>query len=206
MANDEEGITLGRYYDEATQHVGAKITYTGERHMLLFGPNGTGKGTRFLISNLLSIKDRSIIVIDPKGELAAVTADYRRTIGDVVMLNPFNVLGLGSAGFNPLAALDPASPNFYDDAAALGEALINIEGKDPHWSQSAQGLLVALLMWEKIKNGDAANLENVRALLTEADKWETLHRRRRQATRAAKRRGLTVTAADMVEMATKRRL
>ena len=154
MTNDEEGITLGRYYDEATQHVGAKITYAGERHFLLFGPNGTGKGTRFLISNLLSIKDRSIIVIDPKGELASVTADYRRTLGDVVMLNPFNVLGLGSAGFNPLAALDPASANFYDDAAALGEALISIEGVDPHWSQSAQGLLVALLMWEKIKNGD----------------------------------------------------
>ncbi len=84
--------------------------------MLLFGPNGTGKGTRFLIPNLLSIKDRSIIVIDPKGELAAVTADYRRTVGDVVMLNPFNVLGLGSAGFNPLTALDPKSANFYDTA------------------------------------------------------------------------------------------
>ena len=104
MADDEEGIALGRHYDEATQHVGAKIPYAGERHLLLFGPNGTGKGTRFLIPNLLSIKDRSIIVIDPKGELAAVTADYRRTVGDVVMLNPFNVLGLGSAGFNPLAA------------------------------------------------------------------------------------------------------
>ena len=172
MADDEEGIALGRHYDEATQRAGSKIVYAGERHLLLFGPNGTGKGTRFLIPNLLSIKDRSIIVIDPKGELAAVTADYRRTVGDVVMLNPFNVLGLGSAGFNPLAALDPASANFYDDAAALGEALISIEGNDPHWSQSAQGLLVALLMWEKIKNGDAANLENVRALLTEADKWE----------------------------------
>ena len=106
------------------------------------------------------------------------------------MLNPFNVLGLGSAGFNPLAALDPASPNFYDDAAALGEALIKIEGKDPHWSESAQGLLVALLMWDKIKNGAAANLENVRALLTEPDTWETLHRRRRQATRTAKGRPL----------------
>ena len=184
MANDEEGITLGRYYDEATQHVGAKITYTGERHILFFGPNGTGKGTRFLISNLLSIKDRSIIVIDPKGELAAVTADYRRTIGDVVMLNPFNVLGLGSAGFNPLAALDPASANFYDDAAALGEALISIEGKDPHWSQSAQGLLVALLMWEKLKNGDKANLENVRAHADGSGQMGALHRRRRQATRA----------------------
>ena len=121
--------------------------------MLLFGPNGTGKGTRFLIPNFLSIKDRSIVVVDPKGELAAVTADYRRTVSEVIMLNPFDVLGLGSAGFNPLAALDPQSPNFYDDAAALGEALIKIEGKDPHWSESAQGLLVALIMWEKLQTG-----------------------------------------------------
>src|SRR5580700_2427601 len=161
--DDNDGIALGRHYDDATQSAGGKIPYQGERHLLLFGPNGTGKGTRFLIPNLLAIKDRSIVVVDPKGELAAVTADYRRTVGDVVMLNPFNVLGLGSAGFNPLALLDPASPNFYDDAAALGEALIKIEGKDPHWGESAQGLLVALIMWEKIKNGDAANLETVRA-------------------------------------------
>ena len=98
MAEVNEGITLGRYYDEARSEAGDKITYTGERHLLLFGPNGTGKGTRFLIPNLAVDQDRSIIVIDPKGELAAVTADYRRTVGDVVMLNPFNVLGLGSAG------------------------------------------------------------------------------------------------------------
>jgi len=169
----EEGITLGRYFDEAAGRVGDKIAYAGERHVLLFGPNGTGKGTRFLIPNLLSINDRSIIVIDPKGELAAVTADYRRTIGDVVMLNPFDVLGLGSAGFNPLATLDPKSPNFYDDAAALGEALIKVEGKDPHWTESAQGLIVALIMWEKITKGEEANLENVREMLTEPDRWET---------------------------------
>src|SRR6202050_5450879 len=167
MSDDSDGIALGRHYDDATQRVGKKIMYTGERHLLLFGANGTGKGTRFLIPNLLSITDRSIVVVDPKGELAAVTADYRRTVSDVVMLNPFDVLGLGSAGFNPLAALDPDSPNFYDDAAALGEALIKVEGKDPHWTESAQGLIVALLMWEKITKGDEANLENVREIVTE---------------------------------------
>ena len=107
MTDRDEGIVLGRHYDEPAQRAGDGISYKGERHLFLFGPNGTGKGTRFLIPNLLSIKDRSIVVIDPKGELAAVTADYRRTVGDVMMLNPFNVLGLGSAGFNPLAALDP---------------------------------------------------------------------------------------------------
>lgn len=170
---DGQGIVLGRYYDEAAERAGNRLAYLGERHLLLFGPTGTGKGTRFLIPNLLSIKDRSIIVIDPKGELAAVTADFRRTVGDVVMLNPFNVLGLGSAGFNPLAALKPDSPNFYDDAAALGEALIKLEGKDPHWSASAQGLLVGLIMWEKLRNGPNATLGHVRAMLTEPDRFET---------------------------------
>ncbi len=173
MANVTDGITLGRDYDDGTGLAGEKIIYEGERHILLFGPNGTGKGTRFLIPNLLSITDRSIIVIDPKGELAAVTADYRRTVSDVVMLNPFDVLGLGSAGYNPLAALDAASPYFYDDAAALGEALVKIEGKDPHWSESAQGLLVALIMWVKKTRRDAADLEHVRYLLTEPDRWES---------------------------------
>jgi type IV secretion system protein VirD4 len=170
--DDNDGIALGRHYDDATQQVGGKIPYQGERHLLLFGPNGTGKGTRFLIPNLLAIKDRSIVVVDPKGELAAVTAAYRRTVSDVVMLNPFDVLGLGSAGFNPLAGLDPQSPYFYDEAAALGEALIKLESKDPHWTESAQGLIVALIMWEKLQNGDAANLENVREMLTEPDRWE----------------------------------
>jgi len=173
MTDDSDGITLGRHYEDATQRVGKKIAYEGERHLVLFGPNGTGKGTRFLIPNLLTITDRSIVVIDPKGELAAVTADYRRTVSDVVMLNPFDVLGLGSAGFNPLAGLDPDSPYFYDDAAALGEALIRLESKDPHWSESAQGLIVAFLMWEKMQRGGAANLENVREALTEPDRLES---------------------------------
>ena len=176
MTTDSDGIDggiyLGRHFDQDAQRIGSKIPYQGERHLLLFGPNGTGKGTRFLIPNLLAIQDRSIIVIDPKGELAAVTADYRRTIGDVILLNPFDVLGLGSAGFNPLATLDPTSPNFYDDAAALGEALIKIENKDPHWTESALGLMVALIMWEKLQNGDNANLENVREMLTEPDQTE----------------------------------
>src|SRR5271170_6113053 len=197
MAEAAGGITLGRHYDDLTKHIGKKIPYQGERHLILFGPNGTGKGTRFLIPNLLTIRDRSIVVIDPKGELAAVTADYRRTVGDVVMLNPFDVLGLGSAGFNPLALLDPKSPNFYDDAAALGEALIKIEGKDPHWGESAQGLMVALIMWEKMQRGDDANLENVRTLLTQADEYDRTVDRKGKAKDEIVR-GLTVTAADMV--------
>ncbi len=167
-------ITLGRYYDDQGERAGGEISYNGERHLLIFGPNGSGKGTRFLVPNLLcGLGDQSVIVIDPKGELAAITAEHRRKMGhEVVILNPFNMLDLGSAGFNPLDGLDPKSITFYDDAAAIAEALIKIEGKDPHWSESAQGLLIALIMWEKLRYGENANLESVRFKLTEPESYE----------------------------------
>ena len=187
------GLHLGIFWDEKTQRFGGRHVYEDERHAIVFGPTGTGKTTRFLMVDLLSdcLDDRSIIVIDPKGELAAVTAKHRHGLRghDVKILDPFGRLheavkdqperysylidnGLTqSAGFNPLTVLDPKSPNFYDDAAAIGEALIKIEGKEPHWSESAQGLVVGLVMWEKLRNGHEANLENVRALLTEADRY-----------------------------------
>ena len=124
----QSGLYVGRYYHEDTKEAGDKIIYEGERHALLFGPNGTGKGTRFLMVNLLSdcLNGRSIIVIDPKGELAAVTAAHRHRRGDnVKILDPFGKLRdaisgdpqtykylaenalVDSAGFNPLSALTP---------------------------------------------------------------------------------------------------
>jgi len=78
------GVSLGRYL-HGPEQFGERQVYAGERNLLLFGPNGSGKGTRFLMPNLLQMTNCSILVIDPKGELAAVTAPYRRTIGDVVI-------------------------------------------------------------------------------------------------------------------------
>jgi len=192
-------LYLGRYYDAASGEAGGEIRYGGDRHLLVFGPTGSGKGRRLLMPNLLTgLKEQSVVVIDPKGEAADFTANARRAMGqDVVILNPFNVRGLGSAGFNPLAALNPDSPTFYDDANGIGEALIKIQGSDPHWTESALGLIVALVMWEKRKNGPNANLGNVRTMLTEAKLKEAAEgsdgeRYMRQTA------GLRVTAANML--------
>lgn len=72
---------------------GDKVQYGGELHHVLFGPNGVGKGMRVLVPNLLSIVGKSIVVIDPKGQLAAMTAKFRHQAGDdVKIIDPFGVL------------------------------------------------------------------------------------------------------------------
>jgi type IV secretion system protein VirD4 len=203
MADARRGLHLGYFYDDKTQRASGRRIYEGERHAIVLGPTGTGKTTRLLMANLLSdcLNDHSVIVIDPKGELAAVTAKYRHELRDskgvrhqVKILDPFGKLheavkdseehrylidnGLTeSTGFNPMASLDAGSkaspnPDFYDDAAAIGEALIKIEGTQPHWSESAKGLVVGLVMWEKITKKHDANLENIREVLTEPDRYE----------------------------------
>lgn len=173
-----DAIYLGRSFDTETERpdVSAKMRYGGPLHTLVFGPNGSGKTTRLLIPNLLELEDRSIVVVDPKGELAAVTAPFRRTLGEVVILNPFGVLtddpkykDLKSDGYNPLLALDPSLPSFNADAGLLAEALIAIENKrDEHWDGSAQSLVAAIIMYvciEAKRTNNIPTLADVRTLL-----------------------------------------
>jgi type IV secretion system protein VirD4 len=148
-----EAVTLGRSLETSQ-----KLRYGGDQHILVFGPNGKGKSTGIVIPHLLQSSGSSVVVVDPKGELAAVTAEYRRTLGRVVILNPFGVFAdrdgyedMKGGGFNPLAQLNPALDSFNSEAAQLAEALITIEGKDPHWSQSARSLIAALIMFEVLE-------------------------------------------------------
>ena len=176
-SSSPDAIALGRLVDRR-RGIAQRIRYGGDQHVLLFGPNGKGKGVRILLTNLLSMSGSSLIVVDPKGECAAVTAPYRRTLGRVVILNPFGVLtdipgyeDLKSTGFNPLAALDPTSDMFNSQAAQIADALVMVEGKDPHWGQSARALIAAIIMYVAIearKGNSAPTMMRVRELLCAA--------------------------------------
>jgi len=174
-----EAIRLGRRVGPNGAFLN-KIRYDGERHVLVFGANRVGKGAGLLVPNLLQMEgNRSVVALDIKGELAAVTAPYRPKLGRVVVLNPFGVhvsdplyRDLRSNGFNPLAALDYKAPRFNSEASLLAEALVpmaaNIDANSGHFEGSAQALVTALIMYVVIEarsTGAVPTMARVRELL-----------------------------------------
>jgi len=113
-----------------------------DRHIVTLAGNRAGKTSTALIPNLLRYPG-SVIVLDPKGELARATAAARQRMGQSVHIcDPFGVTGLPSASFNPFASLKGADPRVLGaDAAQAVDAFIINNAKDPHWTDSGKNLL-----------------------------------------------------------------
>jgi type IV secretion system protein VirD4 len=138
-----------------------------DRHMLTVAGSRAGKGVSLMIPNLLLYKG-SVLAIDPKGELAAVTKRAREQMGQrCFVLDPFGANGdYPSACFNPLAELDIKSPTLIDDVALVADALIIPSERDPHFTDNARRLLKALMIYVLMKDDPAsANLTVMRDYL-----------------------------------------
>lgn len=168
---------LGR--SESGQLVGLR----DDRHVLLTCGTRGGKGVSFIVPNLC-MWPGSVVVIDPKGENAMVTArrraqgsQYCDGMGQTVrLLDPFNVMRLPEnekASFNPLDALDPNDEESIDEAARIAEALIVSENStDPFFEESARAFLKATILHVRTAPEYAAgerNLITVRALVMAGD-------------------------------------
>jgi type IV secretion system protein VirD4 len=149
LVGNKDGVYVGLGKDRRGRD--CELRYAGDRHLMTFGPNGSGKSKRLLYENLKRLKEWSIVVVDPKGELAIDTLQMRRDMGsEIIVLDPFGVSGFPDDGHNPIAALTEGD-HFPDDAMALAEAIIRIDpGRDSHWPASAQDLVAAFIMSERL--------------------------------------------------------
>lgn len=147
-----------------------------QAHGLTFGATRSGKGVSAIIPALLTYTG-SMVVIDPKGENAWVTAERRRQLGQrVVVLDPWGEVNRRYAGgkvveqvtrYNPLSAMRPDDPDFADDVTAVADALIiNNGGMESHWTDSARELVAGLIAAEVERKPGRASLGQVRRLLT----------------------------------------
>jgi type IV secretion system protein VirD4 len=145
------------------------IQYVGDRHLLSVGPTGSGINRRLLEPNVLGLRNWSLVIVDPNGELSALCARRRDPeLQQTIFLNPFEVNGIPSHGFNPVAALDPASPEFPDDAGDIAAALIRDEDGGHGGLAAARDLLTALIMYSRLTQPNGGSLAHVRECLGQA--------------------------------------
>ena len=110
-------------------------------HTAIFGPTGAGKGASFIIPWLLET-DESAVVLDYKGENAAITARHREKVfgHHSVLLDPFNVVTATSDRLDPIDFILKGSPTAIDDCRDLAEQLVLRTGeeREPHWNDASE--------------------------------------------------------------------
>lgn len=125
---------------------GAEIHDRSEGGLLTIAATGAGKGVSHVIPNVLNYSG-SMIIIDIKGEIAAVTARRRREMGqDVYILNPFSE---GPTDFiNPFDLIDSGSSDAIDQARMVADLLITrSHADDPFWDDRARDLITGAILF-----------------------------------------------------------
>jgi type IV secretion system protein VirD4 len=167
MTINRFGIPYG--YDAATETF---PSYVGDRHASTTGPTRSGKGAAIIVPALLRMP-HSVVVNDPKGQNAAITIRARRAMGqDVFVLNPFGLhtgepWRLPRHRYNPLSRLRLNDPNVVAQTAALGQALILTQGKEPYFDDTARDLVSTIMLHMVATHGTDATLGHVRRVIAQ---------------------------------------
>jgi type IV secretory pathway TraG/TraD family ATPase VirD4 len=177
-------VWLGRSASEDQVPLG----YKDDRHVTLVSGSRGGKGTGFIIPAAVQWPG-SLVLLDPKGENATISAARRgggsvhcRGLGQSVkVLDPFQSAQVDDSlrgTFNPLDALDPAHEETIDEAGRIADAIVVIhEGgtNDPFWDESARAMVKGLLLHVLTapQYEGRRSLVTVRKLITRGD-WESV--------------------------------
>lgn len=166
-----DGFWLGQF----PQKNGPPLTlrYAGDRHLLTCAPTRSGKGTSVIIPTLLTYPG-SVLVIDPKGENAMITAAARKAMGQkVYLLDPWTqaspTLGMMPARINPLDWLIPGDLELSEKAMLLSDAVVPSRGaNDPFWDDEAKALVYGFMAYlaNEPDEANTRNLGRLRDILT----------------------------------------
>ena len=149
------------------------LSYKSDRHLLTVAPTRSGKGTTQIITNLLTYEG-SMLVIDPKGENAMITAKRRMEMGqEVYVVNPWGIVdieGVEQATFNPMDWLDLRDIDMSENTMIMADALVmGNNHSDSFWDEESKALLQGLIAYVAYSPDEDGNrhLGRVRELLNE---------------------------------------
>ncbi|MEP4552727.1 MAG: type IV secretory system conjugative DNA transfer family protein [Tateyamaria sp.] len=166
-----DGIRIGKAMNEDGEL--DWVSYKSDRHLLTVAPTRSGKGTTQIITNLLTYEG-SMLVIDPKGENAMITAKRRMEMGqEVYVVNPWGIVdieGVEQATFNPMDWLDLRDIDMSENTMIMADALVmGNNHSDSFWDEESKALLQGLIAYVAYSPDEDGNrhLGRVRELLNE---------------------------------------
>lgn len=159
--NMENGIILGKVPNKKELMIMHDNTSIDNQNVVVIGSSGAGKSQAYVIPNLINIRNKSIIVTDPKGELYELTSQLKRDQGYKTYQVDF--VNFKQAKYNPLYYVETPL-----DAQKIANTIIsNFEkggenGSGQFFKNSATNILSALIVYVKTEyDKDDANLEKV---------------------------------------------
>ncbi|MEL7396235.1 MAG: type IV secretory system conjugative DNA transfer family protein [Pseudomonadota bacterium] len=165
-----------------TSQSGTPIGYDDDRHICLVAGTRGGKGASYIIPNLC-LWPGSVVVLDPKGENAEVTAARRgpgsehcEGMGQTVhVLDPYKEARIDGAlrsRYNPLDLLDANDQNCVRNAERIAVAFVPLStAEEKFWENGARRLIAAIILYVATapEFTDRRNLVTVAELITRGD-------------------------------------
>ena len=124
----------------------------GDAPLITIGGAGSGKLRDLLAYVVCQSPNLRKIILDPRGELAAISLHNFARYGEYAYLfNPASLHGLPQHRLNPLDILQPGSPTLYADAKFIAEGLIALSQSHSRYfemraRQWLESLMIALTM------------------------------------------------------------
>jgi type IV secretion system protein VirD4 len=174
-----DATTACRRFLDSLQKQGNAIVRLNAVHTAVFAPTGVGKGVSLVVPFLQTCRD-SCVVLDFNGQLARLTAGSRREMGhEVRILDPFKQVTGTPDRVNVIDGIEKDSLLAIDECRDYANALVIRTGeeKDPHWVDSAETWISAILavVAHFGERGDRS-LQTVRTLLSNPAKMEAVIR------------------------------
>jgi type IV secretion system protein VirD4 len=128
-----------------------RLWLEGDAPLITFGGAGTGKLTTVIGHIMCAVQDRSVIVLDPRGEIAAtfMPALAQARI-NAFLWNPYGLHGLPCHSCNPLDVIDPGKSTFHADCKMAAHALVSITSKSEgkYFEQRGSGWVEAIIKFD----------------------------------------------------------
>lgn len=149
---DRQGYRKGDFWLGRTLR-GKPVGWNEELNLLTCSGPGGGKGVSSVIPNLLEFPG-SAVVVDPKGELATLTAAFRRDVlgQKVIVLDPARTANVPEelrGTYNPFDELDASDPLVSTAAQVIASAIVmpNPKAKDPFWDDNALDFIQSCILY-----------------------------------------------------------